>query len=132
LHHVELAYVTQETCQEQLKSIFDDYYDESFWEIYWEIYGEEYYGEEYTLEEFKEMAGNIVIGDDQICAADPGQDSCQGDSGGPLYDKDNGVVVGVVSWGIGKGTDLYYLFWMIDSYLHSIFSICLHVPVSMF
>jgi hypothetical protein len=102
LHHVELAYVTQETCQEQLKSIFDDYYDESFWEIYWEIYGEEYYGEEYTLEEFKEMAGNIVIGDDQICAADPGQDSCQGDSGGPLYDKDNGVVVGVVSW---EGTD---------------------------
>jgi len=105
LHHVELAYVTQETCQEQLKSIFDDYYDESFWETFWVIYEsiiEEYYGEEYTLEEFKEMMRNmIVIGDDQICAADPGQDSCQGDSGGPLYDKDNGVVVGVVSWGLG-------------------------------
>ena len=29
-----------------------------------------------------------------------GQDSCQGDSGGPLVDN-NGVQVGVVSWGIG-------------------------------
>lgn len=36
-----------------------------------------------------------------MCAADPGQDSCQGDSGGPLYDAENGVLVGVVSWGYG-------------------------------
>ena len=34
-----------------------------------------------------------------MCASDPKQDSCQGDSGGPLYDKDNNVLVGVVSWG---------------------------------
>jgi Secreted trypsin-like serine protease len=39
------------------------------------------------------------ITSNMMCAADPGQDSCQGDSGGPLYDADNGVLVGVVSWG---------------------------------
>lgn len=39
--------------------------------------------------------------DNMICAEDPGQDSCQGDSGGPLYDKDNNVLIGVVSWGEG-------------------------------
>ena len=39
--------------------------------------------------------------DNMICAKDPGQDSCQGDSGGPLYDKDNNVLIGVVSWGFG-------------------------------
>jgi len=39
--------------------------------------------------------------DNMICAKDPGQDSCQGDSGGPLYDKDNDVLIGVVSWGFG-------------------------------
>jgi secreted trypsin-like serine protease len=125
LHHVELAYVAQETCQEQLNSYIDDYYDENFWENFWEYYGsiiEEYYGEEYDTPEeqelfqelFMAMREDIVIGDDQICAADPGQDSCQGDSGGPLYDKDNGVVVGVVSWGLGKGTSLYYLLLLDD------------------
>jgi len=41
------------------------------------------------------------IGDDVMCASDPSQDSCQGDSGGPLFDKDNNVLVGVVSWGYG-------------------------------
>ena len=39
-----------------------------------------------------------TIDSSMMCAADPGQDSCQGDSGGPLYDKDNGKLVGVVSW----------------------------------
>ncbi|KAH8299564.1 hypothetical protein KR044_003017 [Drosophila immigrans] len=34
-----------------------------------------------------------------ICAAASGKDSCQGDSGGPLVS--GGVLVGVVSWGIG-------------------------------
>jgi secreted trypsin-like serine protease len=132
LHHVELAYVTQETCQEQLNS----YFEESFWDIYGSFF-EDYYDKEYTPEEqeafkesIKDLFGDIVIGDDDICATDPGQGSCQGDSGGPLYDKDSGVVIGVVSWGLGKGTALYYLFLMIDSYLHSIFSICLRVPVS--
>ena len=43
-----------------------------------------------------------MISDDMICASDPGQDSCQGDSGGPLYDMDNDVLVGIVSWGVGK------------------------------
>jgi trypsin len=41
------------------------------------------------------------ITSNMMCAADPGQDSCQGDSGGPLYDADNGVLVGIVSWGYG-------------------------------
>ncbi|KAH8299471.1 hypothetical protein KR044_001660, partial [Drosophila immigrans] len=34
-----------------------------------------------------------------ICAAASGKDACQGDSGGPLVS--GGVLVGVVSWGIG-------------------------------
>jgi len=42
-----------------------------------------------------------IIKDSMMCAASPGKDSCQGDSGGPLYDKENGVLVGVVSWGYG-------------------------------
>ena len=136
LHHVELAYVTQETCQQQMESYFTDVLEdleENFWEIYGPIF-EEYYltpeQQDLLKEEVMKLQWDILedfeIGDDQICAADPGQDSCQGDSGGPLYDKDNGVVIGVVSWGTGKkGTTLYYIFWMIDSYLHIIFSIFL-------
>merc|ERR1712007_235743 len=42
------------------------------------------------------------ISDHMLCAKVPqgGKDSCQGDSGGPLVDN-NGVQIGVVSWGIG-------------------------------
>jgi trypsin len=42
------------------------------------------------------------ISDHMLCAKVPqgGRDSCQGDSGGPLVDN-NGVQIGVVSWGIG-------------------------------
>jgi len=36
-----------------------------------------------------------------MCAAANGKDACQGDSGGPLYDKNNNVLVGLVSWGYG-------------------------------
>jgi secreted trypsin-like serine protease len=36
-----------------------------------------------------------------ICAAGDGKDACAGDSGGPLYDRENDVVVGLTSWGIG-------------------------------
>jgi trypsin len=41
------------------------------------------------------------ITDNMICAAAPGggKDACQGDSGGPLAV--SGVLVGIVSWGIG-------------------------------
>jgi secreted trypsin-like serine protease len=42
-----------------------------------------------------------VIDDSMMCAGKFGKDSCQGDSGGPLYDKDNEVLTGVVSFGIG-------------------------------
>ena len=31
-----------------------------------------------------------------------GKDAYQGDSGGPLLDRDNGVLVGAVSWGRNK------------------------------
>lgn len=41
------------------------------------------------------------ISENMMCARDDGKDSCEGDSGGPLYDKDNDMVVGVISWGIG-------------------------------
>jgi secreted trypsin-like serine protease len=78
LHHVELAYVTQEDCQDQFNDLADLF-----------------------LEQLNAVV-SYDITDGMLCAADPGQDSCQGDSGGPLYDKDNGAIVGVVSWGIGK------------------------------
>jgi trypsin len=41
------------------------------------------------------------ITENMICAAVPGggKDACQGDSGGPLAV--NGVLVGLVSWGVG-------------------------------
>jgi len=42
-----------------------------------------------------------AIDESMMCASDPGQDACQGDSGGPLYDKENDVLVGIVSWGYG-------------------------------
>jgi len=42
-----------------------------------------------------------------LCAFEEGKDSCQGDSGGPLYDKENHLLVGVVSWGYSCA-DPYY------------------------
>lgn len=43
-----------------------------------------------------------------ICAADPGKrDACFADSGGPLYDKEKGILVGVVSFGIGCADEDY-------------------------
>ena len=41
------------------------------------------------------------ITSNMMCARDPNEDYCQGDSGGPLYDRQNNVLVGVVSWGNG-------------------------------
>lgn len=51
--------------------------------------------------------GDIDIDEEtMICAGyeDGGYDSCQGDSGGPLFDATTGVLMGVVSWGIGTST----------------------------
>jgi secreted trypsin-like serine protease len=45
-----------------------------------------------------------------ICAGKERMDSCQGDSGGPLFLVNHGfpsTQVGIVSWGIGCGTDGY-------------------------
>jgi secreted trypsin-like serine protease len=83
LHHVELAYVTQEDCNDE----FTDFANQNRF-----------------LDLFNppQEGSSDYITDGMLCAEDPGQDSCQGDSGGPLYDKDNGAIVGVVSWGIGK------------------------------
>ncbi|XP_055544445.1 trypsin-4-like [Wyeomyia smithii] len=44
-----------------------------------------------------------VITQRMICAGAKGKDSCQGDSGGPLFCQ--GVLLGVVSFGIGCATD---------------------------
>ena len=41
------------------------------------------------------------VDETMMCAAKSGKDSCQGDSGGPLFDKENRILVGVVSWGYG-------------------------------
>ena len=41
-----------------------------------------------------------IISSHSIEVPQGGKDSCQGDSGGPLVDN-NGVQIGVVSWGIG-------------------------------
>ena len=43
--------------------------------------------------------GGQEVTDSMLCAMAPGADACQGDSGGPLTV--SGVVVGVVSWGVG-------------------------------
>mmetsp|Transcript_2878 Transcript_2878/g.3815 ORF Transcript_2878/g.3815 Transcript_2878/m.3815 type:complete len:294 (+) Transcript_2878:215-1096(+) len=51
------------------------------------------------------LFGNID--ESMMCAADPDQDACQGDSGGPLYDKENDVLVGIVSWGIDCAHEEY-------------------------
>lgn len=48
-----------------------------------------------------------IIDDSMMCASSPGKDSCQGDSGGPLYDKENDVLTGVVSFGIGCANSYY-------------------------
>jgi len=45
------------------------------------------------------VKGGQEVTDSMLCAMTPGADACQGDSGGPLTV--SGVVVGVVSWGVG-------------------------------
>ena len=49
------------------------------------------------------------ITENMMCTSgESGKDACQGDSGGPLLDRDNGVLVGVVSWGPREcGSDDY-------------------------
>jgi len=50
---------------------------------------------------------DVDITDSMMCASDDGKDACQGDSGGPLVDKDNGVLVGITSWGNGCADKRY-------------------------
>jgi len=61
------------------------------------------------LEKCDEMYNNVGVDIDNsmLCAASPGKDACQGDSGGPLYDKENYVLVGVVSFGNGCADENY-------------------------
>nr|CAD7592154.1 unnamed protein product [Timema genevievae] len=49
--------------------------------------------------------GSFLITDNMICAAAEGEDTCPGDSGGPVVVKegDHQKLVGLVSWGDGKG-----------------------------
>merc|ERR1712111_144751 len=49
------------------------------------------------------------ITEPMLCAGQKGKDSCSGDSGGPFVipDGDHWTQIGVVSWGIGCGKDIY-------------------------
>jgi trypsin len=59
----------------------------------------EYVSNSDCVSQYKYDAPRIT--NNMLCARDDGKDACQGDSGGPLYDKENDVLVGVVSWGVG-------------------------------
>eukprot|EP00546_Thalassionema_frauenfeldii_P014611 CAMPEP_0178930128 /NCGR_PEP_ID=MMETSP0786-20121207/21040_1 /TAXON_ID=186022 /ORGANISM="Thalassionema frauenfeldii, Strain CCMP 1798" /LENGTH=803 /DNA_ID=CAMNT_0020606575 /DNA_START=731 /DNA_END=3139 /DNA_ORIENTATION=- len=56
---------------------------------------------------------NDQIYDDMLCAfSDSGKDACQGDSGGPLVmplpeNQDEDILLGVVSWGFGCGSEYF-------------------------
>ena len=49
---------------------------------------------------------NLEIADSMICAGEKGKDSCDGDSGGPMLDS-AGMLVGIVSWGMGCGRERF-------------------------
>lgn len=49
-----------------------------------------------------EIYDNLINGDTMICAGSFREDACRGDSGNPLVNED-GVVVGIVSWGFRCG-----------------------------
>jgi len=55
------------------------------------------------------MYGGLT--DRMFCAVRTGKDACQGDSGGPLIIKgdtpEEDVQVGIISWGIGCGTNIF-------------------------
>lgn len=45
------------------------------------------------------LYGHESLSENMFCADASGRGSCQGDSGGPVVA--NGVLVGIVSWGVG-------------------------------
>lgn len=70
--------------------------------------------------------GDTFYEESMICAGDYNQDSCTGDSGGPLLYKEDGTLLGIVSWGpfpcadsslpYGVYTNVYsYLDWISDN-----------------
>lgn len=60
-----------------------------------------------SREACREKYDDETITDRMICAASllEGIDACQGDSGGPF--EENGVLIGIISWGIGCGDRRY-------------------------
>eukprot|EP00554_Chaetoceros_debilis_P013302 CAMPEP_0194119324 /NCGR_PEP_ID=MMETSP0150-20130528/38895_1 /TAXON_ID=122233 /ORGANISM="Chaetoceros debilis, Strain MM31A-1" /LENGTH=278 /DNA_ID=CAMNT_0038810989 /DNA_START=109 /DNA_END=942 /DNA_ORIENTATION=+ len=48
-------------------------------------------------EKYSFLQGGIT--GNMMCAIDVNQDACIGDSGGPLYDRENNILVGIISWG---------------------------------
>jgi len=76
------------------------------------------------------LNGDLFVDTMMVCAGDASRctDACQGDSGGPLVDG-GGMLVGIVSWGIGCGrADHPGVYTRVSAYVDSIATIMAQAP----